>query len=395
MASFRLHGNGFIYLYHWIDRRTSFRISTKMKIEERDWNREKARPYNPQATFNGYTITNEMVRYEGTLNRALALQPEVNKTTLTDFKKLFVSLVSPIIGQEKKEYNFLTYFKDYQQKLQHKKQSNYKGYKTCYGYLKEYFNSSPPKFETINMKFYDGFSQFLISKNLAANTIGNQWKLIKAAMQSAFVAGLHTNEQFRHFKRKMESTDSIYLSEKELERMYEMKLDGHLAKARDYFIIGAYTGLRYVDWDRVRGDSIKDGILTVRSSKTDEISIIPVHPYVQAILDKYNGILPPKPSNQKMNDYIKVVAAYAKIEEDIETRITKGGKKVITVQKKHQLVTTHTARRSLATNLIIEGVSPFVVMKITGHKSLTSFEKYVRLRELQAMIELKSISFFN
>lgn len=343
MASFRLHNNGYIYLYHWIDRRTSFRLSTKMRIEEHDWNNEKSRPYNPQATYNGYTITNEMVRYESTLNRALALQPEVNKSTLGEFKKLFVSLISPTNGQETKEYNFLTYFKEYLQVITKQRQSNYKGYNTCYGYLNEYFNSSTCKFESIDMKFYEEFSRFLIKKNLAANTIGNQWKLIKAVMQRGFVAGLHNNEQFRHFKRKMENADTIYLSEQELEGMYKANLVGHLEKARDYFIIGAYTGLRYVDWDRVRGDGIKDGILTVRSSKTEEISIIPVHPYVRTILDKYNGTLPPKPSNQKMNDYIKVVAAYAKIEEDVETRITRGGKKTVTIQKKHQLVTTHTA----------------------------------------------------
>jgi hypothetical protein len=42
-----------------------------MRIDEVGWNSEKARPYNPQATFNGYTITNELVRYESILNRAV------------------------------------------------------------------------------------------------------------------------------------------------------------------------------------------------------------------------------------------------------------------------------------------------------------------------------------
>ena len=54
----------------------------------------------------------------------------------------------------------------------------------------------------------------------------------------------------------------------------------------------------------------------------------------------------------------------------------------------------HTARRSLATNLVLRGVSPYVVMKVTGHKSLSSFERYVRLQELEAVMELKNLSFF-
>ena len=143
-------------------------------------------------------------------------------------------------------------------------------------------------------------------------------------MQSAFVVGLHSNEKFRHFKKKMESADTIFLSEEELNKMYRLKLTGYLDKARDYFLIGAYTGLRFDDWDRVSTEKVVNGVLTLRSSKTGEVSTIPLHPVVNAILDKYNGDLPYKPSNQKMNEYIKVVAMRANINDHVETRITKG-----------------------------------------------------------------------
>jgi len=394
MASFKLHSNGYIYLYHWIDRKNFFRITTKMKLFERDWNKSKSRPKNPEATFNGYKITNELVRYEGALTRALAIQPEVTKSNLGEFKKLFISILSPTNGKEVKEHDFLSYFEAYINKIKERNQSNYKAYRTCYNRLKEYFKSSSVPFDKIDMKFYEAFSQYLISKNLAANTIATQWKLIKAVMQSAFVGGLHTNEKFRHFKKKMESADTIFLSEEELIKMYELKLKGYLEKARDYFLIGAYTGLRFDDWDRVSSEKVVNGVLTVRSSKTGEISTIPIHPVVSAILDKYEGELPHKPSNQKMNEYIKVVAMRANINDHVETRITKGGIREINTSEKYELVTTHTARRSLATNLVLRGVSPYVVMKVTGHKSLSSFERYVRLQELEAMIELKSLSFF-
>ncbi|MCK5068068.1 MAG: tyrosine-type recombinase/integrase [Bacteroidales bacterium] len=154
------------------------------------------------------------------------------------------------------------------------------------------------------------------------------------------------------------------------------------------------TGLRFDDWDRVNSDAVVNDTITIRSSKTGEVSLIPVHPYVKAILKKYGGVLPHKVSNQKMNDYIKVVAMLSKIQEPVEVRITKGGVREVSKKRKFQLVTTHTARRSLATNLVLRGVSPYVVMKVTGHKSLSSFERYVRLQELEAMIELKSLSFF-
>jgi len=60
---------------------------------------------------------------------------------------------------------------------------------------------------------------------------------------------------------------------------------------------------------------------SIRAAKTGELSIIPIHPRVIAILNKYDdGILPKKLSIQKMNEYIKAIGLQAKIKEDIETR---------------------------------------------------------------------------
>jgi hypothetical protein len=48
----------------------------------------------------------------------------------------------------------------------------------------------------------------------------------------------------------------------------------------------------------------------------------------------------------------------AEINELVETLITKGGEREISTTEKYELVTTHTTRRSLATNLVLRGVSP-------------------------------------
>ena len=122
--------------------------------------------------------------------------------------------------------------------------------------------------------------------------------------------------------------------------------------------------------------------------------MIPIHPRVQAILKKYKGILPKKLSIQKMNEYIKAIGLNAKIKADVETRITKGGKIVKTTQPKYKLMSTHTARRTFASVLVLKGVSPYLIMRITGHRTVDSFEKYVRIKDLQASVELKSVDFF-
>ena len=69
----------------------------------------------------------------------------------------------------------------------------------------------------------------------------------------------------------------------------------------------------------------------------------------------------------------------AKINEPIKTRITKGGKRAIKINPKWELVATHTARRSFATNAFKNGLSPILIASVTGHKTETSLLRYLKL----------------
>jgi integrase len=70
---------------------------------------------------------------------------------------------------------------------------------------------------------------------------------------------------------------------------------------------------------------------------------------------------------------LKEVASLANIKELIETTITRGGKVEKSVLPKFKLISTHTARRSFATNLYIADIPAISIMKITGHKTERSF----------------------
>ena len=59
--------------------------------------------------------------------------------------------------------------------------------------------------------------------------------------------------------------------------------------------------------------------------------------------------------------------------------ITKGGKEVITTKHKYTCVSTHTARRSFATNSYLRGIDTLLIMAITGHKTESEFLKYIKL----------------
>ena len=50
MATFRREKTGYIYLYHWLNPTTPLKVSTRIKVEEKEWNKKKSRPKDIEAT---------------------------------------------------------------------------------------------------------------------------------------------------------------------------------------------------------------------------------------------------------------------------------------------------------------------------------------------------------
>lgn len=277
-----------------------------------------------------------------------------------------------------------------------------KGYRQTLRELKDYSANKGKQltFDEIDLDFHLDFVEFLTAKHYAPNTIGTRIRDIKTFMNEAYDRGLHTNLDFKKksFKKPSAETFSVYLNEPELTQIYnlDLSLSKRLDKVRDLFIIGCCTGLRFSDLSQLSADNINsDGTITIKTIKTGHTVIIPLHTRVRLILEKYDYELPKLPSNQKFNDYIKEVAKLAKINEPIYSDKQKGDFSFKKTVPKWGLVTSHTARRSFATNAFIAGVPTISIMKITGHKTESSFMKYIKISDKENALRLRSHSFFN
>ena len=183
------------------------------------------------------------------------------------------------------------------------------------------------------------------------------------------------------FKKQVEDAETIYLNEDELLQMRTTILPNrHLDNVRDLFLLACYTGVRSQDYPKLTKDSLINGgtMLKVRTETTDEEVIIPLHPVAKSILDKYNGT-PRLISNQKFNTYIKEVCRIVGLTEMVSLTRTCGGKKVTTRKPKYEFVSSHTARRSFATNAYKAGVPSLAIMAITGHRTEKVFLKYIKV----------------
>lgn len=268
-------------------------------------------------------------------------------------------------------------------------------YERTFYYLKEYANAQGRKidFEDINLDFYHDFMLHLQKKKLALNTIGKKIQTLKIFLNAATDAGINANRQYKshRFTAVNEESESIYLNETELQTIYELDLTDNpkLDKVRDLFIIGCWVGLRFSDWNKITPANIDNGFLELKQAKTGGGIVIPLYPQVEAILRKYEGNLPPVISNQKFNEYLKDVAKEADLTDVVHKSITKGGVRTSTARPKHRMVTTHTARRSFATNLYKAGLPTLTIMAITGHKTEAAFLKYIKVTPREHAEKLK------
>lgn len=262
-------------------------------------------------------------------------------------------------------------------------------YEVTFGYLKKFSAhiGKPIDFKDINLNFYNSFTAFLQNpekdEKLAVNTIGKKIQTLKIFLNAAKDEGLNNYEVYRSnkFKTLTEEAETIALTEKELNSLYDTDLTGKpgLDRVRDLFLVGCWTGCRFSDISQITPENISEGMIHMKQKKTGTKVVIPLHPVVTAILNKYNGRLPETISNQKFNLAIKDIAEEAKINEIVHKAITKGGTKVSKAYKKYELVTTHTARRSFSTNLYKSDFPTLSIMAITGHKTEEAFLKYIKV----------------
>lgn len=241
-------------------------------------------------------------------------------------------------------------------------------------------------YDDIVFAFFSDFKGWLFapprrhSVNYAAKIVS----LLRQFMGEAQRRGYHSKTDYQGFAIKKVKTTKIALSFEELEALYRLDLSGNqrLEKVRDLFLIGAYTGLRFSDFTRIRPEHIEgvDGktILNITTQKTGEQVSIPLLPIPLVLLRKYN-FEAPNISNQKMNDYLKELGQMAGMTGKMIVTGSKGGKREDSTAEKWEKLTTHVARRSFATNFYRDGVPAVVLMKITGHTTEQQFMQYIAI----------------
>lgn len=361
---------------------------TQKNIEEKFWddmNQQVKRSFSGSDRLNIY-LNKFKQKVEDIVNNLLIGGEE---PTANYVKSIYQSDKTEV--EKKKQYTFFEYAEIYISNNKKISSSTKKSYRTVLNKLKEYEKYARVKLDwsSFDMDFYYDFFEFYTGiEGLTNNGFGKVIKNIKAIMNDAISNGYNTSFGFQHknFKAIREDVNNIYLNEEELQEIIDLDLSGqsNLEQVRDLFIFGCYTGLRYSDFSQVKPEHIQGEIIRIKTQKTDEWVSIPLLPAVKNIMEKYKNrpnSLPKSCTNQTMNRHIKEIGELAKI-NDSELKIRNKGKaRIETLFNKYELICTHTARRSFATNMFKRGIPARVIMKITGHRTEKAFSSYIKITQ--------------
>lgn len=251
------------------------------------------------------------------------------------------------------------------------------------------------KITDINLDFHKKFTSHLKLKHKYSNTlIEKVVSQIRGFVREAKEMGYDTNPEVesKKFTFKRDEPVDTYLNEKEIDLIYNLDLSNNesLDNVRDLFIIGLWTGLRISDLKRINQFHFsKNTIVISETEKTGATIEIPIHPQVRDILLKRNNELPRIISEQKFNKYVKDVCQEAKINEMIlgNVRMPKINRKEKGYYPKYKLISSHTARRSFATNHYGK-IDDRTIMAITTHRSHSQFMKYIKTTQKEYIDKL-------
>lgn len=256
----------------------------------------------------------------------------------------------------------------------------------------------------VNMNFQRDFVQWNKARGIRPNTINNRMATIKTLMNKAYEEKLTHNCSFRHseFVPRGEAVDHIYLSPEHINELLRFNIPDtylsntskvsslELEQTRDAFLVGCLTGQRFSDFIRISMDMVVTlyGIpfISIVQTKTKKKVLIPLDKLVREILLKHGGSLP-QLSNARFNRNLRIVAEMMGWTQHFMRGDSKEGPRVC------DMIGSHTARRSFATNAYAANVPIRSIMAITGHSSEKTLRKYLKLQiEDNAMLAAKDFA---
>lgn len=392
-----------IQIVFQVSRALRMRTATELKINSKDWNEKTGLPKSNNPTNK--VLSNNLQKLSSFLQDEYLNDYAKGVSFSNDWLKNKIYLFFGQNKEIKEDDNlFLVYLKNYTElrKLDSKtKLSTDRKFDQLITKFSEYQKKKRNRkffISEIDKRFLLDFRKFLIDDfKMMESSANRTLKNIKTVLLDARDEGKIINHQINKFSIESVPAVKVFLNFDEIKKIKETQIIGaDLQHAKDWLIIGCYTGQRVSDLLRMTKDFIftktdntgeSYQFIELTQEKTKKEVTIPLHDEVLQILEKYNGNFPPtfgKKGDSKFvlfNRYIKKICELSGIDNIVKGRVFNDETKRNEIQEteKFNLTSSHICRRSFATNFY--GDNRFTtaqLMAITGHKTESVFLSYIQ-----------------
>ena len=364
-----------IYIRYYVKKEKNyFKISSGFSIHPKDWSKENRLPKSKRGgdSYKLRRITDELIKLNDKLHEAI--DNHGKELTIGHLKEHF-----------SKKKNQIIYIKDFWEAfIKEREEMEEVGLKMIIKYRAmlnktlrfEKLNKKQYKLNDLNDNFYSSFITFMRKEyNLNDNTLHRYMSIFKTMLSWCSKKGYKVLSDYNNIKIKKFDTNDVHLTEIELRLLEEAKLTGAKERARDLFLVGAYTGQRFSDYSLFEKADVRDGAIIKKAKKTKITAFIPLHKKLKNLLDKYDWKLP-KITSQKFNLKIQEVCKDLKIDSEIKKVSYMGKNHTETILPKWKLIGSHTARRTFITLMSERGMPDHQLMQIAGIKDVKTLIKY-------------------
>ena len=262
-----------------------------------------------------------------------------------------------------KEYYFEDLEKDFFNNLMSNKNvtlSTYKKYKSIIKIFKEseiYTN----KIENVSKIDAQKFYYYLQSK-YEQSTVSSMFTKIKCIFQFGVDSNKIKINPFKGIKVSKGEKAVEFLTDEEIEKIITTPMPTECyERVRDLFVYQLSTGQAYIDAINTTKEDIKenDGVYYIckKRQKTNQIYTTVILKDGVNVLKKYDYKLP-YITNQKYNQYLKIVQGICGISKNLHS---------------------HIARHSFASQCLNKNIRLEIVSKMLGHSNLTQTQHYAKL----------------
>lgn len=240
--------------------------------------------------------------------------------------------------------------------------------------------------------FWYNFIPYLINQGLALSSIKTLCAQLRAGLDWGARHNARISPTFDLVKIPPYCRQQIALTPDDVSRIFHFDLSTikrrpqfirHMEKVRDMFVLSCNLGQRFSDMIRIDKSCFDRNIFTILQQKTGTYARVDIdrmcidRTTTYKILEKYDYKSPLTIDISCYDKYLKELFRYVGFDDQIKRETKINGHIEVKYEPKWRLIGSHTARRTFATINVLRGFKTSEIRRATGHKSESSFEKYI------------------